>query len=86
MKKAKANKTKKAKAKQTKKAKAGKAGSSKKKAAAKKASPPGTKGCCLIIFNDGRKPQQVEGVLKADCPGIARSRGGIGQWNKGSCA
>jgi hypothetical protein len=87
MKKAKAKaKATKAKAKKTKKAKAGKAGSSKKKAAAKKASPPGTKGCCTIIFDDGRKPEEVEGVSKTDCTRIARSRDGVGQWNKGSCA
>lgn len=83
MKKAKAKATK-AKVKKTKKAKAKKAQG--KKAAAKKASPPGTKGCCTIIFDDGRKPEQVEGVSKADCTRIARSRDGVGQWNKGSCA
>jgi hypothetical protein len=82
MKKAKAKATK-AKAKKT---KAGKAGPSKKKAAVKKASPPGTKGCCTIIFDDGRKPEEVEGVSKTDCTRIARSRDGVGQWNKGSCA
>ena len=74
MKKAKATK---AKAKKTKKAKA--------KKAVKKAVSSGSKGCCTITFDD-RDDEQVPNVTRSECTTIGRARGGVGQWNPGSCA
>jgi hypothetical protein len=55
------------------------------KKAAKKASPANTAGCCTIIY-DSQPSDQVEGVTRDECVRLGRSRGGVGQWNKGSCA
>jgi hypothetical protein len=55
------------------------------KKAAKKASPANTSGCCTIIYDNGPS-EQVEGVTRDECVRLGRSRGGVGQWNKGSCA
>ena len=68
------------------KAKAKKAGSSSsEKGATKKPSPPNTKGCCTITY-ENKKDEQLEGVTRAECARLARARGGVGQWNKGACA
>jgi hypothetical protein len=58
-----------------------------KKAKAKKAgsSSSGAKGCCTITY-ENKKDEQVAGITKAECTRVARSRGGVGQWNKGACA
>jgi hypothetical protein len=53
------------------------------KAAKKKVAP---KGCCTIVFDDGREDQQIEGIDRAECTRRARAKGGTGQWNKGDCA
>lgn len=90
---AKAGKTKAA-AKKAAAKKAGAKGAAKKavpKGAAKKAAKPAGKkttgglGCCTIIYDD-KPSEQVEGVSSADCVRIGRARGGVGQWNPGSCA
>jgi hypothetical protein len=56
-----------------------------KKATAKKAASTNTRGCCTIIY-DSQPSDQVEGVTRDECVRLGRARGGVGQWNRGSCA
>ena len=62
-----------------------------KKAAAKKGAKraaktsPNSLGCCTIIY-DNKPSEEVEGVTRDACTRLGRARGGVGQWNKGSCA
>jgi len=72
-----------------KKAKAKKAKGAMKKGATKKpvkkAAAANALGCCTIIYDD-KASDQVEGVTRDKCIRLGRARGGVGQWNPGSCA
>jgi hypothetical protein len=67
------------------KAKAKKATGAAKKGAVKKAPAANAAGCCTIIYDD-KPSDQVEGVTRVECTRLGRARGGVGQWNPGSCA
>jgi hypothetical protein len=82
---------KKAKAKKAKKVKKAKVATKKAvakkvvKRAVKKATAAIAAGCCTIIYDD-KPSDQVEGVTSDACTRLGRARGGVGQWNPGSCA